>query len=487
MSSIARSGRRLLVAALAGALALSGIVLAPAADAAHPAGRVGKPIVIATKQSLDGYKGYDVAADAKGNAFVAWISTHDDGPRQVHLCTILASGNSCSGGVQTIDSLDPASAADLRVLSTPDGHVTLVWYHEKTVGPDRVGEIAEATALHGLHLSAAQDVADAPSNAELLATEYGPHGAIWTVTSTGVTSRTLGVRPGFTAAVQNVHVPFAVGFAQLAFVGSQPVMTAEVYGSIGDPPSVTTTGAHGAWLSFVKVPRTWAVGTDAALVHTGHGLRLITGVNNASYRPVMAKWNGRNFVDRHLTADDNNCAPNSHDGWTDASGRLLDASWECGVLTISNYQDASHAALYRGIRTNKTTTFTPQIAASARGLATVVYSYEGSVANTIVVQHVRLGVTTRTVRKHGRGGTTIVRGPVSCLPAVQTPASVSAQHDQGWTVASKSLRLGSHAVHGSIDGATLKSGKSYTLRGAVTFKKGTARHTVKVALSFTTC
>jgi hypothetical protein len=126
---------------------------------------------------------------------------------------------SCSGGVQTLNPNNPSTSAGLRLLVTPGGAVTIVWYNTSAGG----GEIAEATSTSGGPLSAEDDVASAPINGYLLDAELAPNGSIWTVAEPSSGS-TLQVREGFTSSPTTVKTPYTVGFAQLAFAGSTPIL-----------------------------------------------------------------------------------------------------------------------------------------------------------------------------------------------------------------------------------------------------------------------
>jgi hypothetical protein len=227
--------------------------------------------------------------------------------------------------------------------------------------------------------------------------------------------------------------------------------------------------------------------TNAALASSRHGLRLVTTVDNASYRPVISKWTGSGFAPRHLTADHNPCAPSSHDGTADPSGRLLDVSWECQDVTVTNYADAARAAIVR-LTVHDTPTATPQIASGTRGIATVAYSTENGSDQVLRAAHVRLPGSTRTVRHAGTGGRVTVTGPLSCLPPVNVHIAWTRHAAGGWSFKSGTLRLdGKHVSPPKLDGATLTAGKTYALTGAATFAKGGNRHTIKTTLKFTTC
>ena len=85
-------------------------------------------------------------------------------------------------------------------------------------------------------------------------------------------------------------------------------------------------------------------------------------------------------------------------------------------------------------------------------------------------------------------GRVTVFGPMSCLPGVSTPVRVTAHHAHGWTVGSKSLRLGHKRLHKhSLDGSKLTPGKTYKLHGSVVFHHGTHHKKLTATLKFTSC
>jgi hypothetical protein len=265
------------------------------------------------------------------------------------------------------------------------------------------------------------------------------------------------------------------------------VLAIEKYGAISAPLRWATRSSGGAWSSFHTLANTWTVGTNAVLETTGHGLRVVTGIDNASYRPVIAKWNGSGFTPRRLTSDKNACAPNTHDGWADRSGRLLDVSWECDDVTVTNYADAQHSAIVR-FHATSTPTYAPQIASGTRGIATVAYTVQGSGGDILRAARVRLPDSTRTVKHRDTGGRVTVTGPRTCLPPSNVGIGWTHRPADGWTFKSGSLRLNGDAVSGSkLDGATLTAGKSFTLVGKAVFGRNGNQATVKASLDFRTC
>lgn len=467
------------------AILVAGMVGAapPAAAAGHPAGVVGQVILLANEKQLSGY---DVAANSAGRAYIGWISTESDTHRYVNLCTLPVNATSCLGGVQTISALDDPNARDLQVLLTANDTVKLVWFHNTGLS---TAAIAVASAPHGQNLTVGTDMTSAPVNGDLLTAEMGPGGDVWTVTYGAFLPTEIRVRAGFSASAKVLQTPFPIGHAQLAFAGGKAVLAFEQFGFQTKPARYRVRSTGGTWSSMHSVAKTWSLDAGAALETTTHGLRIVSNVNNASYRPVIARWTGAGFAPRKLTPDADSCGAGSHDGYPDPSGRLIDASWECSRIAIANYADAAHAAIVR-VNGNGTPTYTPQIASGTRGIATVVWSVQGSTStlHKLRVAHIRLPDPTVTVSHHGTGGRVTVTGPRSCLPPVNVHVGWTHKPDANWSFMSGSLRLGTKAFVGStLDGANLTPGKQYSLIGTATFGRGSARSTVKATLTFRTC
>jgi hypothetical protein len=492
--------RRLALAAAMSGVALAAAALTPAATsaaAARPAGHHHKPGVIGLPLVLDNHvqlDGYDEATDAAGNAYIGWIansSQSNAGSRTIYLCTLHPGGSACAGGIQHTASLGISSAEGLRVIATRAGQVTLVWFHDDIAsenGPDG-SSIAEATSNGGGALSAPTDVVtNAPSFGSMLDAVAGPDGKIWTITYADL-SGPLQVRDGFTSSATHVTPPWGVGFAQLAFTGHTPVLTVEKDGAITTGPSyASASGSH--WSSFKKVAKTWAVGTNADLTATHHGLRLITSVNRAGYNPVISKWTGKGFSRRKLTADKSNCTPVGHDASTDASGRLVDVTTECDKkLAIADFPNDNQAAIVSIPTKGLPAGGTAQIATTARGIGFVAWSVEsGSTGDLLRVVRVLLPDRTTSKSKRSSVGKVTVFGPMSCLPAVSTRVRVRARHAHGWTVSGESLRLGKKKLHGSsLNGSKLKAGKHYKLHGSAVFSSGSHHKKLTATLKFTSC
>jgi hypothetical protein len=473
-------------------LAIGLVVASPGSSALarHAQAVSGKRVTLATHQD---FGNYDVAADAAGNAYIAWLaaSTTEGGLRSVHLCKLPPRANTCVGGVQETSAIDGSSAQGLRVLTTPSGgKVTLVWFHDtpEAGSESEGGAIAEATAVHGLNLSAGTDVADAPSHALLMDVEFGPNFSIWTVARPPLPEQTLQIHPGLTAAHTSVHTPFTVGGAQVAFTKGKPIIAIDKDAAVSEAAQYSTGTAAGKFGAFHKVAGTWT-NALSVLKGTAHGVRLIATSGPHFYRPAIVKWTGSGFGKPALTADHNACAPGTHDASTDPSGRLLDVANECEQITVANYVNDDTAAIYR-FKAGDTVTSIPQIASGSRGVATVVWSTEtsGVDGNALHVLRVPLPDTTHTVLKHGNGGKISLIGPTTCLPPVLVHVKLGAKAAKHWTIRTRTLKLGSHAVtKNRINGATLAAGKKYTLSGKVVFGKGSSRDTVRATLNFATC
>jgi hypothetical protein len=490
-SLASRTVLALAVATAMAATSLAGAGASSAGPGVHSArsakpGLAGHPILLANKVSFDGDgRAYSIAADNSGRTYIAWLAdpANTPGGRQLHFCTLLLHATSCSGGIQTVALTDPSTSAGLRLLVTPSGAVTIVWYHTDAGG----GEIAEATSQSGGALSAAHDVASAPINGFLLDAELAPDGSIWTVAEPSSGS-TLQVRAGVANPPTTVPTPYNVGYAQLAFAGSTPIL------AITKNAAVTQAAAYsyqraGSWTSFKNVAGTGTAGQNVGLVHTSSGVRLVTDIGDAGYTPVTAKWNGHGFTHRTPTGD--SCVLGAHDAATDASGRLVDVSSECNKISVSNFGSGTHPAIIRFSPRGLEAGGQPQIATVPRGYAWVAWSTElgssGTQGDNLKVVLVRLPGVHRKVSHRGRHGTVTVTGPASCLPADSISVSVKAHPSHGWRVASRKLQLGHKKVHSSLNGASLTPGKAYSLKGSAVFSNGSSHQTVTATVKFRAC
>ena len=446
--------RRVTVFAVAAAMAITSLVGAAASPAipgvhsvsAVKPGLAGTPITLANKVSFDGDgRAYSIASDKSGKTYIAWLSSSVNHPpaRQLHFCTLVLHATGCTGGIQTLTPTVPQTSAGLRLLVTPAGAVTIVWYYTTAGG----GEIAEATSASGGPLSAEHDVASAPINGYLLDAELAPDGSVWTVAESS-TASTLQVREGFTSSPTTVKTPYHVGYAQLAFAGSTPIL------AITKNAAITQAAAFsyqhgGSWTSFKNVPGTGTAGQNVALVRTRSGVRLITDIGDAGYTPVVANWNGHGFSHRTPTGD--TCVLGAYDAATDASGRLVDVSSECDKIAVSDFGSGSHPAILRFSPHGLAAGGQPQIASVPRGYAWVAWSTElgssGTQGDNLKVVLVRLPGVHHRVTHRGRHGSVTVVGPASCLPADAISVSVKGHPKHGWNVTSHELVLGHKKLH----------------------------------------
>ena len=473
--------------AIAGCAALTGglVIGAPTAGGAtgHPPGVLSTFAIGANVDVVS----YDVAANSAGRAYIGWITNAPGTTRAVHLCTLAVTATSCAGHTETLGN-QPSSSTDLKVLVTGDDTVKLVWFHDtdqSISGPEN-SLISIASAPHGQGLALTSDTTTAPSFGSLLTAEIGPGGHIWTVAYAGLPVTNVQVHTDPATAYTTVNTPVVVQFAELAFTGGKAVLALAKYGSIGDKIRYAVRSVGGVWGSFSPVANTRNLAEAALETTHGHGMRLIATYQGVPYRPVLSRWTGTGFTAGAFTPD--TCDAASHDGYVDLSGRLLDVSQDCATkLAVANYADGTHVALTR-FPINGVLTFVPQIASGTRGIATVVWSVEGTTFEKLRVAHVLLADPTVTVSHHATGGRVTVTGPRSCLPPVNVHVGWTHKPDANWSFLSGSFRLGNTAVIGStLDGAKLTPDKSYTLVGTAKFGRGGSRNTVKTTLTFRTC
>ncbi|HEX3824273.1 MAG TPA: hypothetical protein VHV79_07400 [Mycobacteriales bacterium] len=487
--------RRLAVAAGAIAVAASSAVaLAPPATSApaHPAavarpGPVGSAFAIAQHVSLTGQSG-DIAMASNGTAYLGWISASIDNSndRLVHLCVLPLGARTCKGGVQTIDSGDPSTAADLFVLAPPGGKITFVWYHDTASSGTNphAAQIAEATVTNNV-LSPPTDVASGPSHGELLDAVVGPGGTIWTVAYDG-SGTSLELRAGVTNDPVQVKTPFEIGFAHLAFARSTPILAVTESSLITQPPWYSYRPGS-SWKAFRKVPGgAWSSGRDIGLTATSAGVRLITGDGRTNiYASVVSRWTGSAFAPIHSTGDTTEVS--SHDDVTDHSGRLVNLSQENSQFAVANLADTVHAATFRFSTHGTTAGFDAQVGSTPRGHGVAMWAVETTSGYRILVQPFRLAGLHKSVTKHGKHGSVTLVGPASCLPASSLSVSVKGHGKHGWKAHSHKITLGGKHVGSSLNGASLRAGKAYKLKGSVVFSHGHAHSTVAATLKFKTC
>ncbi|MBE7186656.1 hypothetical protein [Jatrophihabitans endophyticus] len=480
------------VAAASSVIAVAGFVAAaPALAAGNPPGPIGSAVKIAHIPSNGINHPYDVAVTPSGTSYVGWIGSKDEDGlfvRTVNLCTLAAGTSSCSGGVQAIDGVpdttadDPGSPSSLQLVATPTG--VELWWSYNTAS---ASVIAEANALHGQNLTAEPgDDRAVPLGSDLLDAVFDPDGNLWTVSVNSAVSKKLTVYKN--QASQAVTAPVAVDAAQLAFSGKTTILAVKKNASFKTPVEYSTASGTGEFLTFHKVAGTWANGAPA-MVHAGKGVRLLTQVNNATYRPVVANFDGNHFDAPHLTSDKSHPGGNQpHDAATDPSGRVADATWEDDKLTVTAYPDDKHAAVSR-LKVGGTLTYAPQIGESTRGIATVAWSRnDGAAGSNLFVSHFRLGDVSRSAHDSAKGGSAVLTGPVNCLPVSNSKVQLKAHPAKGWKVHSREIDLDGKKVGKSyLDGANLDGGKSFTLSGSVEFSRKGEHSTAKATITFHTC
>jgi hypothetical protein len=495
-SRFARLVRHATVGGGAIAIAAAGAVaIAPAASSApaHPGasaarpGPVGTAFAILKGVSLTGQSG-DIAMGANGTAYLGWISASisNSNLRRVHLCVLPLGARACKGGVQTIDAGDPSTAADMFVLDPPGGKVTLVWYHDTASSGtnSHAAQIAEATVTNGV-LSPETDVAAGPSHGELLDAVVGPGSKIWTLAYAGATS--LELRAGVTSSPVQVKIPFETTYAHLAFAHTTPILAITDGSEITQPPSYSYRPG-GTWKPFRKVPGgAWQMGIDFGLTATSRGVRLITGDGGTnSYTSVVSRWTGHAFSPVRSIGDLTDVS--THDDITDRSGRLVNLSQEGTSFAVGNLADTLHAGTFRFPVHGTTAGFAAQVATTPRGHGVAMWAVQkGTSGDTVLVQPFRLAGLHKSVTKRGAHGSVTVVGPASCLPASSLSVAVKGHGKSGWKVHSRKLALNGKKVGSSINGASLRAAKTYTLKGTVVFSHGSSHSPVSAALKFRTC
>ncbi len=463
----------------------------PAGPAA-PSGPAVKSGLAGPTITLDNasYSGFDAGTDKSGRTYIGWISDRANGKlRQVHLCVLPPGARGCAGGVKTVAGPISATANGLTVLVTPGGLATLVWDHTTDAsesGPQG-DEIATATAQGTGPLSAATDVATAPSFGAMLDATFGPNGSIWVMTEQG-SDKVIQVREGLSGTFVNLKTPWPIGGGRIRFGGSTGVITIQKGGAISENIAFTTV-RNGTFAKFRKQPRTWTSDSNIGLTNSASGIRMVVSEPNASYHPESWSWTGSGFGRPTLTGDFNNCNPTSHDLVSDASGRVADVSTECGDLAIVNMADTRHSGVARfSIHGHTFAGGTPQITTTPRGKGWVVWGEESSVADKLFAAPVVLPGQTVTASKTARGNHLTLHGPASCLPAVDIAVGVTAKPASNWHVVGKALHLGNSVLHpATLHGGALTAGKTYTLSGTVKFASGGSHATVTAKLKFRSC
>jgi hypothetical protein len=474
--------------ALPAAHAATATALKPSAALSVNPGLTGKTITVAKNAE---FSGYDLATGPNGTAYLGWIGNTGAG-RVVHLCTLPHGASACAGGIKTIasapDSIGESGAAGLTVLVNKANVVTLVWEYT-TVASENGPEgdvIAIATSKGGGPLSNLTPASAAPSFGYFLDAVLAPNGKIWAVTEPTGANPPIQITRGLGTAPQTIRPPLSVGRAELAFNGSSAVLAIDKDGAITQPVYTARQSGNG-WTKFTPVPRTWNLGGAWGMAATTRGVRLIASENNAGYHPVVTDLTATGWTTPGLTGDNSNCAPSSDDVVADASGRLADASAECGNVAVADLPDTRHASVYRFFGHGTFAGGPPQLTTAPSGRGWVAWSIESSGGDALLVSALTLpGLDVTSVWK-GKPGEVIVTGPASCLPPVNLPIGLGAKTAAGWKVAGASLKLGSAKVGKVLNGAGLAPNKLYTLTGTILFAHGSTGSTGRAAITFRTC
>ncbi len=394
----------------------------------------------------------------------------------------------CAGGVKTVAAPISASANGLTVLVTPGGLATLVWDHttDASESVQQGDEIAIATAQGTGPLSAATDVATAPSFGAMLDATFGPNGSIWVMTEQG-SEKAIQVREGLGGTFVNLRAPWFIGGGRIRFGGSTGVIALQKGGAISANIDFATV-RNGTFSKFRRQPRTWTSDSNIGLTNSASGIRMVVSEPNASYHPESWSWTGSGFGRPTLTGDFNNCSPTSHDLMPDASGRVADVADECGDLAIVNMADTRHSGVARFSIHGKTFAGgNPQITTTPRGRGWVVWGEESSVADKLFAAPVLLPGLTVTTSKTARGNHLTLSGPGSCLPPVAIKVGVRGKPARNWHVAGSTLKLGNSVLHSAtLNGGALTPGKVYTLTGKVHFT-GPGSVTLTASIKFRSC
>jgi hypothetical protein len=363
------------------------------------------------------------------------------------------------------------------------GHrsVRVLWFDDSDGG----ATVQEATATAGGVPSASHALERGPTAGALMDARTGPGGHLWTLTTNGDGAQLRLAKDG--VVVAGPAVPWAVGYAQLAFAGGTAVIAVQKAGSLSTPVDYAWD-AGGSWTALRPLSGTWSVGYAPGLTQTAAGLRLVTATADASYKPVVSRWTGHGFSGTSPIGDTNNCAPNSAETASDPSGRLTDVTNECGSITVDNMPTSSRAAIFRFPAKGTVAGSDPELATLPSGRGWVVYALQNETGyDQLVAVPVLLAALTSTVATSSVAGVARVTGPVSCLSVVTTPVAVAAVSAGHWQVLSKALTLSGKSQGSVLNGARLRPGASYKLVGTVTFGDGQRRLTVKAVLGFKAC
>ena len=490
MSSVLRTAISVTALSLSAALFAAPAVTASAASALGQGAAIGSPVpgpqgpgvVLVQFAQQDRFAGGGFAAvsDGQGDTFVSWTNFGKRGG--VFLCTLRTGSSNCLNGTQVSASTEtsPAPGTDIHLLA---GHrsVRVLWFDDSDGG----ASVQEATATAGGVPSPSHALEPGSTAGALMDARTGPGGHLWTFTANGDGTHLHLAKDG--GVVAGPAVPWAVGYAQLAFAAGTAVIAVQKAGSLSTPVDYAWD-AGGSWTALRPLSGTWSVGYAPGLTQTAAGLRLVTATADASYKPVVSRWTGQGFSAATPIGDTNNCAPNSAQTGSDASGRLTDVTNECGMITVDNMPTSSRAAIFRFPAKGTIAGSDPELATLASGRGWVVYALQNETGyDQLLAVPVLLPALTSTIAMSSVAGVARVSGPVSCLPVVTTPVAVAAASAGHWQVLSKALTLSGKSQGSVLNGARLRPGASYKLVGSVTFGDGQRRLTVKAVLDFKAC
>jgi len=424
--------------------------------------------------------GFAAVSDGQGDTYVSWTNFGKRGG--VFLCTLRTGSSNCLNGTQVPASTEtsPAPGTDIHLLA---GHrsVRVLWFDDS----DRGASVQEATAAAGGVPSPSHALEPGATAGALMDARIGPGGHLWTLTANGDGTQLRLAKDG--VVVAGPAVPWAVGYAQLAFAAGTAVIAVQKAGSLATPVDYAWD-AGGNWTTLRPLSGTWSVGYAPGLTQTAAGLRLVTATADASYKPVVSHWTGHGFSAASPIGDTNNCAPNSAQTGSDPSGRLTDVTNECGVITVDNMPTASRAAIFRFPARGTIAGSNPELATLPSGRGWVVYALQNETGyDQLLAVPVLLPALTSTVVTSSVAGVARVSGPVSCLPVVTTPVALAGASAGHWKVLNKALTLSGQSQGIVLNGARLRPGASYKLVGSVTFGDGQRRLTVKAVLDFKAC
>ncbi len=489
MSSVLRSAIGATALSVSAALVAAPGVPASAAPASGHGAAIASPVpgpqgpgvvlVAFAQQARFAGGGFAAVSDGQGDTFVSWTNFGKRGG--VFLCTLRTGSSNCLNGTQVSTSTEtsPAPGTDIHLLA---GHrsVRVLWFDDSDGG----ASVQEATAAAGGVPSPGHALEPGAKDGALMDAKVGPGGHLWTFTANGDGSHLLLAKDG--EIVAGPTVPWAVGFAQLAFAGGTAVMALQKAGSLTTPVDYAWDAGEN-WTALRPLSGTWSVGYAPGLTPAAAGLRLVTATANASYQPVISRWTGHGFSATSPIGDTSNCAPNSAQTASDPSGRLADVTNECGMITVDNMPTASRAAIFRFPARGQITSL-PVLATLPSGRGWVVYALQDeSDYDQLVAIPVLLPALTTTTATSTVAGAVRVTGPVSCLPVVTAPVAVTASTATHWQVLSKGLTLSGRSQGSVLNGARLRPGASYKLVGRVVFGDGQRRTTVKAVLGFKAC